>query len=64
MSFDKDTYVGYVEMSLGVGDMIGPAIGGFVYDYYGYVGTFLVFSGMILFGLFFSIIAIPESLNS
>lgn len=63
MSFDKDTYVGYVEMSLGVGDMIGPAIGGFVYDYYGYVGTFLVFSGMIFIGLISSAIFIPESLN-
>ena len=63
MSFDKDTYVGYVELSLGVGDMIGPAIGGFVYDYYGYVGTFLVFSGMIFIGLISSAIFIPESLN-
>jgi predicted MFS family arabinose efflux permease len=50
-------------MALGVGDMIGPAIGGIVFDYYGYVGTFMVFSGMILLGLFFSYFIIPESLN-
>jgi len=54
MSFDKDTYVGYVEMSLGVGDMIGPAFAGVVYDMNGYVGTFITFSGMVLIGLIFS----------
>lgn len=32
MSHDRDTYIGYVEMALGVGDMIGPAIGSFIYD--------------------------------
>ena len=64
MSFDKDTYVGYVEMALGVGDMIGPAIGGVVYEYSGYVGTFMVFSGMILMGLAFSYFIIPNSLNN
>lgn len=32
MGEDKDTYIGYVEMALGVGDMIGPAIGSFMYD--------------------------------
>jgi hypothetical protein len=31
MVSEKDTYIGYVEMALGVGDMIGPSIGGFVY---------------------------------
>jgi predicted MFS family arabinose efflux permease len=64
MSFDKDTYVGYVEMSLGVGDMIGPAIGGIVYDSFGYINTFFVFSSMILFGLVFSYFIIPNSLNN
>lgn len=31
MRKEKDRYIGYVEMALGVGDMIGPSIGGFVY---------------------------------
>jgi hypothetical protein len=44
--------------------MIGPAIGGVVYEYSGYVGTFIVFSGMILLGLMFSYFIIPNSLNN
>jgi predicted MFS family arabinose efflux permease len=52
MSFDKDTYVGYVEMSLGIGDMMGPAIGGIVFDHVGFEGTFITFSVIILIGLF------------
>lgn len=31
MSEEKDKYIGYVEMSLGLGDMMGPAVGGFVF---------------------------------
>lgn len=31
MNKEKDTYIGYVEMACGVGDMIGPSIGGLVY---------------------------------
>jgi len=63
MNNDKDTYIGYVEMSLGVGDMIGPAIGSFLYDFYGYTGTFVTFSSIVLFGIIISIIQIPSSLN-
>jgi MFS family permease len=59
MSFEKDKYIGYVEMALGVGDMIGPAIGGFVFDFTGFVGTFLAFGGMIFIGIVFCIIMIP-----
>jgi hypothetical protein len=36
MNFDKDAFVGYVEMALGVGDMLGPAIGGVIYDFMGF----------------------------
>lgn len=63
MSHDKDTYIGYVEMALGVGDMIGPSIGGFVYDLTGFMGTFIVFGSMVLTGVIFSILMIPSSLN-
>jgi len=59
MSYDKDTYIGYVEMALGVGDMIGPAIGGFVYDFYGFSGTFLMFGLLIMVGIIFCIMMIP-----
>ncbi len=64
MNYDKDTYKGYVEMALGVGDMAGPAIGSFVYEYSGFAGTFIVFGVMILIGIIFSIIMIPNTLNN
>lgn len=63
MNYDKDRYIGYVEMALGVGDMIGPAIGSLVYEYSGFAGTFVVFGVMILIGVIFSIIMIPDMLN-
>ena len=31
MNLDRDRYIGYVEVSLGVGDVIGPLIGGVAY---------------------------------
>ena len=51
MNHDKDRYIGYVEMALGVGDMIGPAIGGVVYNFSGFSGTFGVFGVMIFIGI-------------
>ena len=63
MSDDKDKYIGYIEMSLGIGDMVGPAIGGIIYDLAGYVGTFFSFGAMILLGMVYCIFKIPESLN-
>jgi MFS family permease len=63
MRADKDTYIGYVEMALGVGDMVGPAIGGLMYNLFGFSGTFMGFSALIFIGIIFCIRMIPESLN-
>lgn len=63
MNFEKDKYIGYVEMALGIGDMIGPAIGGVVYDIYGFVGAFTAFGIMIFIGIVLSVALIPKSLN-
>lgn len=64
MNFDRDRYIGYVEMALGAGDMIGPAIGGFVYDLMGFSGTFASFGAMIFCGIVLSIMWIPKQLNT
>ena len=56
-------YIGYVEMALGVGDMVGPAMAGLFYDFLGFSGTFGCFGAMISVGIFLSIIWIPTSLN-
>ncbi|CDW76093.1 permeases of the major facilitator superfamily [Stylonychia lemnae] len=51
MNHDKDTYIGYVEMAVGVGGILGPAIASFLYEYVGYVGTFVFFSGVVFVGI-------------
>ncbi|CDW89016.1 permeases of the major facilitator superfamily [Stylonychia lemnae] len=63
MNNEKETYIGYVEMALGVGDMIGPAIGSIIYDYSGFTGAFICFSGMVMVGIILSIVQIPNTLN-
>lgn len=50
-------------MALGVGDMVGPAIGGLVYEAFGFEGTFGVFGVMIMVGVLLAVICIPDSLN-
>lgn len=63
MVAEKDTYIGYVEIALGIGDMIGPAMAGLFYEFLGFAGTFGVFGVMITIGMIFSILWIPSSLN-
>ncbi|CDW85626.1 permeases of the major facilitator superfamily [Stylonychia lemnae] len=63
MSDDKDRYIGYVEIATGLGDMVGPALGGFVFQSSGFVGTFLAFSAIVFVGAIISIIKIPAMLN-
>ncbi len=64
MSHEKELYIGYVEIALGIGDMIGPALSGVFYAMFGFIGTFIIFSSMIFLGTLFSIIWIPSSLNN
>ncbi len=64
MSEEKDKYISYVEMALGIGDMVGPAMSGVFYGLFGFTGTFIIFSSMILLGTIFSIFWIPSSLNN
>ncbi|CDW89415.1 permeases of the major facilitator superfamily [Stylonychia lemnae] len=41
MNHEKDTYIGYVEMALGVGAMGGPAVASFLFDYIGYNSRYI-----------------------
>ena len=63
MSHEKEKYIGYVEMALGVGDMVGPALAGIFYEFLGFSGTFAFLGGMIALGTLLSILWIPEGLN-
>ena len=64
MAKEKDKYIAYLEISSGIGDVLGPAIGGVAFAYLGYVGTFILFSFWIYLGVVLSIKLIPTSLNS
>ena len=63
MNYDKDRYIGYVEQALGVGDMIGPALGGLIFEFVGFAGTFFMFGTLIFLGTLLSVIWIPNRLN-
>ena len=63
MNQEKDKYISYVEIALGIGDMAGPAIGGIVFDMNGFAGAFATLGGMIFFGIILSIALIPATLN-
>jgi hypothetical protein len=56
MEHDKEKYIGYVEMALGVGDMVGPALAGIFYEFLGFSGTFAFLGGMIALGTLLSIL--------
>ena len=63
MQHDKEKYIGYVEMALGVGDMLGPALAGIYYEILGFSGTFAFLGGMIALGTLLSFLWIPDGLN-
>ena len=63
MQHDKEKYIGYVEMALGVGDMLGPALAGIFYEFLGFSGTFAFLGGMIALGTLLSFLWIPDGLN-
>jgi len=64
MRKEKDLYIGYVEMALGIGDMLGPAISSVFYNFSGFAGTFFAFSAIIFLGIIYCIVMIPNSLNT
>lgn len=63
MRESKEAYIGYVEMALGIGDVIGPAIGGLIHGAVGFRATFIAFASMITVGTVLSVLWIPASLN-
>jgi MFS family permease len=62
-SDDREKYLGMAEAIAGVGLMIGPVIGSFLYSRLGYLGTFLTFSCILLIGCLCVSFALPNMLN-
>ena len=62
-SEDIMKYLGYTEIVIGVGQIIGPVIGGFVYQYLNFDKTLYFFGFLNTFGVICCMISIPNDLN-
>jgi len=62
---DREKYIGYVELSLGLGLMLGPVLGSvfMALTHGSFEITFYIFGGLIFAGGLFAFIALPNYLN-
>jgi MFS family permease len=63
-SENREKYIGMAEGVSGIGLMIGPVIGGFLYTLTDYFWTFVFFSSILGLSCAFTIMVTPNSLNS
>lgn len=61
---DKQKYISFMEAAGGLGLMVGPSIGSFLYGFCDYAWTFYTLSIFIAANLAVSIIFIPQKLNN
>lgn len=61
---EKTKYIGFFEAAGGIGTMIGPPMGGFLYGYLHYAWTFYFFSAVIGLCLLFNLWFVPNQLNN
>jgi MFS family permease len=63
---NREKYIGYVELSLGLGLMLGPVLGSVFMNLTGgsFEYTFYIFGFLIMMGGLFALFALPKSLNS
>ncbi len=60
---NREKYLGYAEAVTGVGLMLGPVIGGPLYDAFGYFWSFAVFGLMLLVSMMIAMFITPSALN-
>jgi len=60
---DIARHIGYIEISVGFGNGLGPGVGGFLYPLFGYEYTMYVFAILCFIGMFLGIVMIPSELN-
>ena len=56
-------YIGYLEISGGLGNGIGPFLGGIIYPLIGYAKTMYVFGSCLFLAIIVGILLIPKELN-
>jgi MFS family permease len=63
-SHNREKYIGYVELSLGIGLMLGPVLGSVLMAITeSFEFTFYAFGGLIFAGGLFAMCALPNYLN-
>lgn len=62
-SENREKYIGYAEAVTGVGLMMGPVIGGPLYQYMGYFWSFNVFAAIMAISFLVSLVITPSNLN-
>ena len=62
-SDNSDRYIGYAEGAVGVGLLIGPALGSLMYGFLGYVETFVAFGVVLMLSMIPLYIFLPDDLN-
>lgn len=62
-SENRDKYIGISETASGIGLMVGPIFGGFLYSAFGYFNSFLIFGVLLVVNLIVTMIITPDYLN-
>ena len=60
---NSDKYMGWAEVTAGIGLSIGPVIGSLIYQFSTYLLTFVIYGVIILLGGIAMIFALPNSSN-
>lgn len=59
----QEIYLGYFNMSIGIGTCAGPVLGSLIYEFFGYGMTFICFAVLIFISFIISMIILPNKLN-
>jgi MFS family permease len=59
-SDNREKYLGYAEAVTGIGLMLGPVMGGPLYEGLGYFYSFACFGGILLFSLTIALLITPN----
>ena len=60
---NREKYLGYAEAATGMGLMIGPVIGGFIYAFVDFFWTFAIFGVILAFSMLITVAITPNALN-
>jgi DHA3 family macrolide efflux protein-like MFS transporter len=59
----QEKYLGFYNMSIGVGTCAGPVLGSLIYSFIGYNMTFVCFSVLIFTSFVIAVVMVPSKLN-